>query len=55
MIFERGIMIRFIEEPNEKKKISREILESLKEWFEVDESREQYIEEDYGTCSDGCS
>lgn len=45
MIFERGIMIRFIEEPNEKKKISREILESLKEWFEVDESREQYIAE----------
>lgn len=38
-------MIRFIEDANEKRKISREILESLTEWFEVEESREQYIEE----------
>lgn len=38
-------MIRFIEDANEKKKISREILEALTEWFEVEESREQYIAE----------
>ena len=38
-------MIRFIEDKDEKRKISREVLEALKEWFEVDESREQYIEE----------
>lgn len=38
-------MIRFIEDANEKRKISREILESLTEWFEVEESREQYIKE----------
>lgn len=38
-------MIRFIEDKDEKMKISREVLEALKEWFEVDESREQYIRE----------
>ncbi|MBO4407905.1 MAG: GNAT family N-acetyltransferase [Clostridiales bacterium] len=38
-------MIRFVEDANEKKKISREILEALTEWFEVEESREQYIAE----------
>ena len=38
-------MIRFIEDKDEKRKISREVLEALKEWFEVDESREQYIRE----------
>ena len=38
-------MIRFIENKDEKRKISREILESLTEWFEVEESREQYIRE----------
>lgn len=38
-------MIRFIEDANKKKKISREILEALTEWFEVEESREQYIAE----------
>ncbi|MBR2597575.1 MAG: GNAT family N-acetyltransferase [Clostridiales bacterium] len=38
-------MIRFIEDKDEKRKISREILESLTEWFEVEESREQYIRE----------
>ena len=38
-------MIRFIEDANEKRKISREILEALHDWFEVDESREQYIRE----------
>ena len=36
-------MIRFIENAEEKRKISREVLEALKEWFEVDESREQFI------------
>ena len=37
-------MIRFIEDTNEKRKISRQVLESLTEWFEVDSSREGYIE-----------
>ena len=38
-------MIRFIEDADERRKISRSILESLTDWFEVDESREQYIKE----------
>lgn len=38
-------MIRFITDPSEKRKISRAILEALPEWFEVEESREQYIRE----------
>ncbi len=38
-------MIRFIEDKNERRKISREILESLTDWFEVESSREQYIAE----------
>ena len=38
-------MIRFIEDKNEKSRISREILEALTDWFEVEESREQYIRE----------
>ena len=38
-------MIRFIEDPEERRSISRLVLESLKDWFEVDESREQYIRE----------
>lgn len=38
-------MIRFVEDKDEKRKISREVLEALKEWFEVDESREQFIRE----------
>ena len=38
-------MIRFIENAEEKRKISREVLEALKEWFEVDESCEQFIRE----------
>ncbi|MCR5617910.1 MAG: GNAT family N-acetyltransferase [Clostridiales bacterium] len=37
-------VIRFIEEPSERKRISRMILESLTKWFEVTESREQFIE-----------
>ncbi|MBR6210927.1 MAG: GNAT family N-acetyltransferase [Clostridiales bacterium] len=41
-------MIRFIENAEEKKKISRQILEALTEWFEVESSREQYIEESAG-------
>ena len=41
-------MIRFIEDPEERRKISREILEALTEWFEVVESREQYIRESAG-------
>lgn len=36
-------MIRFIESADEKRRIAREILESLTDWFEVKESREQYI------------
>ena len=36
-------MIRFIEDKQEKMKISREVLEALTEWFEVEESREGYI------------
>ena len=38
-------MIRFIEDADERRKISRQILEALPEWFEVEESREQYIRE----------
>lgn len=38
-------MIRFIEDKEERQKISREVLEALTEWFEVAESREQYIAE----------
>ena len=38
-------MIVQIHDKDEKRAISRKILESLKEWFEVDESREQYIAE----------
>ena len=36
-------MIRFIEDSKERQKISREILENLTDWFEVKESREDYI------------
>ncbi|MBR1797428.1 MAG: GNAT family N-acetyltransferase [Clostridiales bacterium] len=38
-------MIRFIEDKETKKRITRSILEALTEWFEVEESRESYIEE----------
>ena len=38
-------MIRFIEDKETKKAIARSILEALTEWFEVEESREQYIRE----------
>ena len=33
-----------VENKDEKKKVTRKILEALKDWFEVDESREEYIE-----------
>ena len=36
-------MIREIKSKDEKLKISSTILESLKDWFEVDENREKYI------------
>ena len=38
-------MIERINDKELKKEISRTILEALREWFEVDESREQYIAE----------
>ena len=38
-------MIEQIFDKDEKRKISRKVLEALREWFEVDESREQYIRE----------
>lgn len=41
-------MIRFIEDPIERSKISREVLEALTEWFEVEESREGYIRDSEG-------
>ncbi len=41
-------MIRFIESADEKRRIAREILEALTDWFEVEESREQYIADSAG-------
>lgn len=38
-------MIEQIFDKDEKSKIARKVLEALREWFEVDESREQYIRE----------
>ncbi|HAH18906.1 MAG TPA: GNAT family N-acetyltransferase, partial [Eubacterium sp.] len=38
-------MIKLITDKEQKKVIARSILESLTEWFEVEESREQYIAE----------
>lgn len=38
-------MIVQITDKEEKRTISRKILESLRDWFEVDESREKYISE----------
>lgn len=38
-------MVTEIKDKAEKKAISRNILEALTEWFEVEESREQYIAE----------
>ncbi len=41
-------MIVQVNDKNEKKTIARKVLESLKEWFEVDENREKYIEDSAG-------
>ncbi|SCW60021.1 Ribosomal protein S18 acetylase RimI [Ruminococcaceae bacterium YRB3002] len=41
-------MIIQITDINDKRSISRTILEALPEWFEVEESREQYIREAAG-------
>ena len=38
-------MIEQITEVNIKKLIARKVLEALRDWFEVDESREKYISE----------
>ena len=38
-------MVKQITDASQKKTISREILEALHDWFEVDESREQFIAE----------
>ena len=38
-------MVVQIQDKNKKMAISRRILEALREWFEVDESREKYIAE----------
>ena len=38
-------MIRQIEDSDTKQIIARKILEALRDWFEVDESREKYIAE----------
>ena len=36
-------MIRQVMDPSEKAAVSRKILEALKDWFEIDETREAYI------------
>ena len=38
-------MIEQIKDAETKKTVARKILEALKDWFEVDESREKYISE----------
>ncbi len=38
------ILIKQIEDVNEKKMITRKILETLPEWFGISEAREEYIE-----------
>ena len=42
------MMIREIQEPAEKQKITRMILEALPDWFGVTESREEYIRDSAG-------
>ena len=37
------IRIREIKEPEEKRDIARRVLEALTDWFEIEESREEYI------------
>jgi ribosomal protein S18 acetylase RimI-like enzyme len=39
------ITVRQVTEPAEKQQIVRQILEALPEWFEIEESRENYIAE----------
>lgn len=39
------MMIEQIEDANTKKAVARKILEDLRDWFGVDESREEYIAE----------
>lgn len=51
-------MIKFIDDQKEKKRVSRDILQSLPEWFGIPESTEEYIKtsEDlpfWGTFSNG--
>lgn len=41
-------MIREIQEPAEKQRIARTILEALPDWFGIEESREGYIKESAG-------
>ena len=38
-------MIERIDDANRKKAIARKVLEDLRDWFGVDESREKYIRE----------
>ena len=38
-------MIERVENPERRAEIARAILEALKDWFEVDETRENYIEQ----------
>lgn len=38
-------MVKIITDKNEKRAIARKILELLPEWFEIEESREEYIQE----------
>lgn len=40
-----NINVRQVTEPAEKQQIVRQILEALPEWFEIEESRENYIAE----------
>ena len=41
----RSMMIRIVQlqKPEEKKKVTREVLESLQDWFGIPEAREEYI------------
>ena len=39
------IKIELVEKPEGKKAIAREVLEALRDWFGIDESREKYIAE----------
>ena len=40
-----SVMIEQITDANTKRTIARKVLEALRDWFEVDESRENYISE----------